>query len=290
VKQGQPLPINGIRLDGGTQPRAVLDFDAIEDYAEAMGSGAKFPPVTVFYDGSDYWLADGFHRIKAAYASGFDSIDCEVHQGTLEDAQWYSFSANRTNGLKRTNGDKQRAVKSALLHAKSRELSDHQIARHVGADVKTVGNWRQRLSMEIPQIDARTVTRNGTTYRQDTTKIGKCKRKSETEPPPGDEAAPNAAASNQVEAIVRAVLLISNCEASAEDLARQLISRQDREQLISSMERANEFLKRCAAEAREAGRPVQSGDQPTVAARSDAGDTGAGGAMAGAERPQQSPA
>jgi len=283
VKQSQPLQINAIRLDGGTQPRAVLDFDAVEDYAEAMGAGAKFPPVTVFYDGSEYWLADGFHRVKAAYAAGFDTINCELHQGTLEDAQWYSFSANRANGLRRTNTDKQRAVKSALVHVKSRELSDHQIARHVGIDVKTVGNWRERLSMEIPQIAARTVTRAGTTYQQDTTKIGKRKRKQKPNPSTengGPASQANNGATNHLDAIVRAVLLITNCEASAEDLARQLNSRQDRDQLISSMERANDFLKRCAIEARETGRATQRGGQPPVAARADAGDAGTGAAMA----------
>jgi len=76
----QPIPISRIRLDGGTQPRAALDFSAIEDYSEAMVAGAKFPPVTVFYDGTDYWLADGFHRVKAAYAAEHDMIECEVHQ------------------------------------------------------------------------------------------------------------------------------------------------------------------------------------------------------------------
>jgi hypothetical protein len=74
MKRGDSIPIANIRLDGGTQPRAVLDFEAIEDYAEAMGAGMKFPPVVVFYDGENYWLADGFHRVKAAYAAGFDSV------------------------------------------------------------------------------------------------------------------------------------------------------------------------------------------------------------------------
>ena len=91
MKHGDSLPIASIRVDGGTQPRAVLDFDAIEDYAEEMGAGVKFPPVVVFYDGENYWLADGFHRVKAAYAAGFDTVRCDVHQGTIEEAQWYTL-------------------------------------------------------------------------------------------------------------------------------------------------------------------------------------------------------
>ena len=59
------LSIDSIRIDGGTQPRAELRNDVVKDYAELMRAGAAFPPVSVFYDGQDYWLADGFHRIRA---------------------------------------------------------------------------------------------------------------------------------------------------------------------------------------------------------------------------------
>jgi len=36
-----------------------------------------------------------------------------VIRGTQQDAQWFSFAANQTNGLRRSNEDKQRAVKAA---------------------------------------------------------------------------------------------------------------------------------------------------------------------------------
>jgi len=170
VTSRQPIPISRIRVDGGTQPRAALDFDAIEDYSVAMGAGAHFPPVTVYYDGADYWLADGFHRVKAAYAASHDTIESEVHQGTLEDAQWYSFSANRANGLRRTNSDKQRAVKSAITHPNGTALSNRQIAVHVGVDETTVRVWREKLTAGIPQSTQRT-GRDGRTI--DVSNIGK---------------------------------------------------------------------------------------------------------------------
>lgn len=170
MNNGELIPITNIRLDGGTQPRAALDFDAIEDYAEAMEAGAEFPPVTVFYDGTDYWLADGFHRVKAAYAAGHDTIVCEVHQGTLNEAQWYSFSANRTNGLRRANDDKQRAVRAALQHPNGAQLSNRQIADHVGVAESTVRNWREKLTAQIAQSPQRK-GRDGRTIN--VTKIGK---------------------------------------------------------------------------------------------------------------------
>ncbi len=82
------LMLDVIRTDGGTQPRASMDYGAVDDYTEAMKAGTVFPPALVFYDGSAYWLADGFHRYRAAERAGITEIACDVRQGTREDAQW----------------------------------------------------------------------------------------------------------------------------------------------------------------------------------------------------------
>lgn len=188
------IAIDQIILDGGTQPRAFIDPTVVNDYSEAMVAGAKFPPVVVFYDGEKYWLADGFHRLKAAYHEHMDMIHCEVRQGTLDDARWYSFSANKTNGLRRTNEDKQRAVQAALLHPKGAGLSNSTIAAHVGVDESTVRVWREKLtaSSGIPKIDTRSVTRKGTTYQQNTANIGR-----RDAPPPAPAAEPEPAAERE---------------------------------------------------------------------------------------------
>jgi transposase-like protein len=232
------LSIAEIRLDGGTQPRSALDFTAIDDYAEAMAAGVKFPPVVVFHDGEHYWLADGFHRLKAAFAAGFDAVDGELRQGTLEDAQWYSFSANKTNGLRRTNEDKQRAVKSALLHPRAAEMSNSAIARHVGVDEATVRNWRAKLetSSEIPKIDTRTISRQGSTYQQRTANIGQRRRAKPCVPGLDD--------------LLRTVAALFDCVADPAGLAREILARPDRDQILAQMEKADEFLTVCLDEAR----------------------------------------
>ena len=277
MKHGETLPIASIRVDGGTQPRAVLDFEAIEDYAEAMSAGVKFPPVTVFYDGDSYWLADGFHRVKAAYAAGFDSVLCDVQQGTIEEAQWYSFSANRGNGLRRTTQDKQRAVKAALVHGRGTTLSDTQLARHVGVDQKTVTNWRRQLeaSQEIPKMATRAVTRRGKTYQQEITNIGKRKA--------AEPAARKSASREGLNPVLRAFKVIAACEISPAELARLLAARPDRAQLISFMEKANEFLEQCANEARRARTDSQPADhhgESERQARDDADYAATGPAVA----------
>lgn len=166
------IPLSAIRTDGGTQPRAELNFVTIADYADDMREGAIFPPVVVFYDGADYWLADGFHRLSAAQQIGAVEIAADVRQGTIEDARWFSYGVNKDHGLRRTNEDKRRAVEAALAHPYHARYSNREIARHCGVDEGTVRRHRD-VSAEIPQIDtSRLVNRNGTTYEMNVSAIG----------------------------------------------------------------------------------------------------------------------
>ena len=167
------LELNQIRTDGGTQPRGQINWGVVAEYALDMRDGVSFPSIVVFHDGRDYWLADGYHRYHATEQAGQQSIEADVRQGTQQDAQWYSYAANKSHGLRRSNEDKRRAVEAALRHPMAAALSDREIARHCGVDHKTVGAHRQKLSGEIPQIEQKSVTRNGTTYEMSTAKIGK---------------------------------------------------------------------------------------------------------------------
>jgi len=72
------LPLERIRLDGGTQSRATLDDRVVAEYVEHMDAGARFPPVPLFYDGQDYWPPDGFHRLAAKRRRHEARIDVEV--------------------------------------------------------------------------------------------------------------------------------------------------------------------------------------------------------------------
>ena len=60
------IPLSKIRIDGDTQPRLEVLPEIVDVYRRQMRKGADFPPVEVVFDGSDYWLCDGFHRYKAA--------------------------------------------------------------------------------------------------------------------------------------------------------------------------------------------------------------------------------
>ncbi len=108
------LPLDKVRRDGGTQPRAFMNQDTVKEYAQDLELGAVFPPVIVFYDGTSYWLADGFHRVAATESLGRTEIKAEVKQGSSRDAVLLSCGVNATHGLRRTNADKRRAVMRLL--------------------------------------------------------------------------------------------------------------------------------------------------------------------------------
>jgi len=166
-----------IRLDGGTQPRVQVSQEVCDEYAEQMRAGQPFPHIDVYFDGEDYWLADGFHRHQASmFARPGEAMECRIYQGTQQDAQWHSYSVNKTHGLRRTNQDKIRAVKSALQHPEGAGKSDRQIGEHVGVHFNTVSRHRKALEREV------TITRSDSRTGRDgrainTSNIGKTKRK-----------------------------------------------------------------------------------------------------------------
>lgn len=169
------LALNKIRLDGGTQSREQLSDDAIAEYAAKMADGEEFPRVVVFYDGTDHWLADGFHRVKARAAAGKSEVDADVRQGTRRDAILHSVGANAAHGLRRTNEDKRRAVLTLLNDEQWAKWSDREIAAKTGTSNRFVSNLRnEAVTVNGSQSDGRTyTTRHGTTAVMNTANIGR---------------------------------------------------------------------------------------------------------------------
>ena len=123
------VPAVAIRIDGGTQSRTKINIDAVEDYAAKMADGVEFPPVVVFFDGKDHWLADGFHRYHALRKIEKASVRCQVQNGTVRDAILYSFGANGMHGLPMTNEDKWHIVTEMVGDFEWSEWSDREISR-----------------------------------------------------------------------------------------------------------------------------------------------------------------
>lgn len=152
------LRLRSVRTDGGTQIRVAINGDVREEYTELLTDGAEFPPGIVFYDGAEYWLADGFHRHAAAIAAGLATFHFEVRRGSKRAALLYAVGANAHHGLKRTVGDKRRAVEVLLRDREWSKWGDREIARRCGVSKTFVGKVRGYVQPETvgaPRLAAR---------------------------------------------------------------------------------------------------------------------------------------
>jgi len=148
------LGLDEIRMDTEIQPREENNEAVIREYAEAMRGGAKFPPVVVFNDGDNHWLADGFHRVLAAKEAGLKKIDAEVREGTSRDAILYAVGANATHGLRRTNADKRKVVETLLKDEEWRGWSDREIAKKCLVSHEFVRKMRADICQQTTDNEA----------------------------------------------------------------------------------------------------------------------------------------
>lgn len=164
-----------IRIDGGTQARVELNQETVAEYAEAYRSGATMPPVVLFYDGTTYWLADGFHRYSGAKSAGMLEIYEEITPGSLDDAILYSLGSNAKHGLRRSNADKRRAVETMLGHPVWSTWSSNEIAKRCAVSHTFVDNVRPSLATVASEEPAERTytTKHGTTATMNTASIGK---------------------------------------------------------------------------------------------------------------------
>lgn len=175
------IALNQIRIDGGTQSRIELNQDVVAEYAEAYKTGVQMPPVVVFFDGTSFWLADGFHRFFGAKHAGLLEIHEDRHPGTQRDAVLYSLGANAKHGLRRSNADKRKAVQTLLDDSEWAAWSSREVARQCGVSHTFVDSIREPHLATLPDSTEKavtnnvrdvTVSRNGTTYQQNTANIG----------------------------------------------------------------------------------------------------------------------
>lgn len=167
-----------IRIDGGTQARVKLNQDVVKEYAEHMRDGEKFPPVTVFHDGSEYWLADGFHRYFATKANGQTSIEADVKTGTLDDAMLYAFSANGRRGLSMSAEDNRKIIMTMLNHSDWSKWSLAEIASHVGVSKMTVSRVKATMASDPEESSVKKYKYGDEVREVDTNKL-KTKKKVE---------------------------------------------------------------------------------------------------------------
>lgn len=148
------LAIKEIKQDLEIQQRVEMKDYIIRDYAEAIRRREKLPPVKTFFDGKNYWLADGFHRMAAVKKAGKETLEMDVEQGTSRDALLYALGANEEHGLRRSLEDKRKAVLTMLTDAERSKWSNREIARQTNTTHPFVGKLRKQLEAEEIEVKA----------------------------------------------------------------------------------------------------------------------------------------
>lgn len=145
-------------LDLSLQTRAGTDAETIDNYAEAMADGAQFPEVTVFTDGTHYWLADGFHRVMAAKQNGRTAIAADVRKGTEDDAVVFGGTANNKQGKRPTRADVQHFLQMVWDRREAifgGTPTGGNLAERCGVSRATGERFVQRKLAEMPKAPVR---------------------------------------------------------------------------------------------------------------------------------------
>jgi len=142
--------LRNIRLDLLSDNRSLqqrpLDEETLSRYRALMADGSKFPPIEIISDGPNFWPWDGFHRIECARRQGQKTIRAYVTKGTLRDAVWKSFGANKDHGLPRQKGAAKKIIKQILTDKNWSKKSLSAIAKHVGTTRQYVTKIKDELS------------------------------------------------------------------------------------------------------------------------------------------------
>ena len=175
------INIHNIRTDGGTQSRVSLNQDVVNEYAELMAEGVKFPALAVYHDGSDYWLVDGFHRYFALKKNGASLVEIDATTGTLRDAQLKSKAVNHDHGLRRTSADIHKAIKDMLADEEWSKWSLGEIAKWVGTSKTTIHRIKGTMAEEdkLEEPATKKYMRNGIEVEADVSKVSAPKPKVE---------------------------------------------------------------------------------------------------------------
>lgn len=139
------IPISEITVDSSLQPRNGLNKDKLTEYSKILLDISDFDPVDLFYDGSIYWLADGFHRVEVYRKASKSHIPAAVHEGTRRDAILFGIERNTKHGLGLCLKERKNAARRLLLDSEWSLWSNNQIGKICSIDHKTV----QRLKTEV---------------------------------------------------------------------------------------------------------------------------------------------
>jgi hypothetical protein len=137
----QNLTLSDIVRDPALQVREHLDETWIAELADLYRGLHTIASVEVVFDGERHLLTDGWHRIAAMVIAwgadaviAVDVIDASGTDDPMTIAKTRAAMANRGAGLRRTEGDKKRAILLLRSTPAGRKMTHDEIAKRIGVD------------------------------------------------------------------------------------------------------------------------------------------------------------
>jgi hypothetical protein len=136
------IPLDKVQIeDRRTQARARLNAENVKVLTEVLAAGHEFNDlIEVYFDGTVYWIGDGFHRAEAYLKAGKMKVPALVREGGWQAAATHAVGANDSHGLRRSRKDLARAI--ALAFELYPTLGDRAIAKIVRTSHPTVAAHR----------------------------------------------------------------------------------------------------------------------------------------------------
>lgn len=137
--------------------RAARQADAVKAYTECYRDegSAALPPIVVFrsdeVSGEIFYLADGRHRVEAAFKAQLDALPAIVHDGDRRAATLYAAGANAQHGARMTIEDKRAVVTTLLMDDEWVLWSDRQLADTAHVSPQLVAKMRKSLKRHAEQ-------------------------------------------------------------------------------------------------------------------------------------------
>jgi hypothetical protein len=159
------MRLTEITIDPSLQMRVTMDQAVVDDYAQALLRGDKFPPIVIFPDGNKNYVGDGNNRYFAHKQAGIPEIEVIVKQGGYDEAFKYALGvANHENGQRYNNADKRKGVMKAITSKIYANASDRDLSKLCKVSHTFVSNVRKELGKERDSVvavrDGKKVTMN----------------------------------------------------------------------------------------------------------------------------------
>jgi len=166
------LKLDNIVKDPDIYPRTQISHQTIENYAEALKAGARFPSILVqniHEDGkAKTIILDGFHRLEAYKKAGLDGIEVTYWRDEILDkAEWLEKLRIVSTQCNLTHGD--RLGERDLEFQGLKIVADRPIDKLVGIERELAREWsvtEGRMSQLIgAEVNRRKQSRDAVAYR-----------------------------------------------------------------------------------------------------------------------------